>query len=176
VERILATTLVAMTLATSVFGCDAVLPDHLRISDCRLATAMANAAARRSAVLKDILERLERSDGRVVVTAHPPTRQATPLLGGLYHTVSVEGNLRVLSIVVFGEVDDAMVAVVGHELRHALEVLELSSARTKTEVDALFNRIGWHTSKGAVETRAAVDAGNAITRELQASKPRASAR
>jgi len=165
-----------MTLGTNAFGCDAVLPDRVRISDCGLATAVADAAARRSAVLKDLLARVEHSDGRVVVTMHPPTGPDTPLLGGLSHAVSVEGRLRVLSIVVFGNVDDVMIAIVGHELRHALEVLELSTATTKAEVNALFDRIGWRTPKGAVETQAALDAGDAIARELRASKPNPSVR
>jgi hypothetical protein len=67
--RILATTLAALTLGTNVFGCDALLPDHVRIPDCRLATTQANTAAGQSAILKEVLKRVERSEGRVFVTA-----------------------------------------------------------------------------------------------------------
>jgi len=168
--RILATTLAAMTLGTNVFGCDAVLPEHVRILDCRLATAVANAAAGRSAVLKDLLERVQRTDGLVFLTPPPPTGPATRLLGGFSHKISAAGRYRVLRIVVSGKVDDASIAIVGHELRHALEVLELSAATTEADVDALFDRIGWHTSERTVETQAAIDAGTAIERELTASK------
>ena len=69
-----------------------------------------------------------------------------------------------------GKRDDNAIATVGHELRHALEVLETSKAITEAEVDALFDRIGWQTSAHTVETQAALDAGNAIARELLASK------
>jgi hypothetical protein len=174
--RILATTLAAMTVGTNVFGCDAVLPDHVHILDCRLATAVADAAASRSAVLKDLLERVERSDGQVYLTPPPPTGPATRLLGGLSHKVSAGGRYRVLFIVVSGKVDDAAIAIVGHELRHALEVLELSAAKTEAEVDALFDRLGWHTSERTIETQAALDAGNAIARELRSAKASASGR
>lgn len=168
--RIVTTALVAMTMGTKVFGCDAVLPDHVRILDCRLAVAVASAAAGRSASLKDLLDRVERTDGLVFLTAPPVTGPATRLLGGLSHRVSTAGRYRVLTIVVPGKVDDATIAIVAHELRHALEVLELSAATNEGDVDALFNRIGWHTSERTVETQAAMDAGNAVARELKASK------
>jgi len=67
-------------------------------------------------------------------------------------------------------VDDNAIAIVGHELRHALEVLELSTACSEGEVDALFERLGWHAGVRAVETQAARDAGETIERELRAAK------
>jgi hypothetical protein len=42
--------------------------------------------------------------------------------------------------------------------------------------DALFDRIGWHTSERTVETQAALDPGNAITSELKASNASAKRR
>ena len=60
-------------------------------------------------------------------------------------------------------------AIVGHEMRHALEVLE-TSASTEAEVEALYDRIGWPTSAHTVEAQAALDAQTTITRELRASR------
>jgi hypothetical protein len=145
-----------------------VLPDHVRILDCRLATAVAGAASR-SATLNDLLQRVQRTDGLVYITPPPLTGPGTRLLGGFSHDISVAGSHRVLRIFVGTERNDAAMATIGHELRHALEVLELSSATTEAEVDALYTRLGWQTSAHTVETQAALDAGNAIARELRAS-------
>jgi hypothetical protein len=167
--RLLAIGLAAMTMSAKAMGCDAALPDHVRILDCRLAAAVANAAGR-SAILRDILERVERTDGLVYITQPPVVGPATRLLGGLSHNVTVAGRFRVLRIFVSGKLDDSAMAIVGHELRHALEVLELSTACTEAEVDALFDRLGWRTAGHAVETQAALDAGYAVERELKAAK------
>jgi hypothetical protein len=167
--RILAATMMLSAVGTRLLACDAVLPDHVRILDCRLTAAVASAAGR-SATLNDLLQRIQRSDGLVYITAPPPTGPATQLLGGFSHAVSVAGPNRVLRIFVSGKVDDSRVAIVGHELRHALEVLELSSARSEAEVEALYDHLGWRTSAHTVETQEALDAGTAISRELRVAR------
>lgn len=169
-RRILAAALSTVALSGNALACDTAVPDNVRILDCRLAAAVAKAAAR-SPTLKDILDRVERTDGLVFVTAAPSIGEATHLLGGLSHDVTRAGRFRVLRIFVSGKLDDGAIAIVGHELRHALEVLELSTACTEAEVDALFERLGWRTGPRAVETQAARDAGYTIWRELRASKP-----
>lgn len=166
--RILAAAVMTMTVGTKVLACEAVLPDHVRILDCRLMTAVANAASR-SATLNDLLQRVQRTNGLIYITPPPPIGPATRLLGGFSHGISVAGSYRVLRIFVSGRRDDAAIAIVGHELRHALEVLELTSATTEAEVEALYDRLGWRTSEHTVETQAALDTGNAIARELRAS-------
>jgi hypothetical protein len=167
--RILAAAMMMSTVGTSLLACDVVLPDHVRVLDCRLTAAVASAASR-SATLSDLLQRVQRSDGLVYITAPPPTGPATQLLGGFSHNVSVAGPNRVLRIFVSGKADDPGMVIVGHELRHALEVLELSSARTEAEVEALYDHLGWRTSAHTVETQEAIDAGTAIGRELRASR------
>jgi hypothetical protein len=168
VFRLLAGTLMTIATATRLLACDAVLPQQVRILDCRLATAVA-AAAGRSPMLNGLLNRIQHTDGLIFITPPPVTGQVTHLLGGFSHNVSVAGSHRVLRIVVTGGSNDAEISIVGHELRHALEVLELSNATTEGQVDALYERIGWRTSGHTVETQAALDAGNTIARELQAS-------
>jgi hypothetical protein len=59
-------------------------------------------------------------------------------------------------------------AIAGHELRHAVEVLGTSAA-TEAEADALYECTGWPTSSHTFETQAALDADNTIARELRAS-------
>ena len=170
-RKLLAIAVVVFGVGGNALACDVALPDHVRILDCRVAAAVANAADR-SPILKDLLERVERTDGIVYVTASPMVGAAARLLGGLSHDVTKAGRFRILRIFVSGKVDDSSIAIVGHELRHALEVLELSGACTEAEVDALFERLGWHSAAHAVETQAALDAGYAIERELSASRSR----
>lgn len=160
----LAATLVAMALAGRVYACDGAIPDRVRIVDCRLAAAVADAAAR-SPTLQTLLERVGRTDGLIYIT--PPVDPSTGLLGGLSHAVSSAGRFRLLRIFVSLPPDDRAIAVVGHELQHALEVLELSTARSEMDVDRLFERIGWHTKAHVIETQAALDAGGTIERELK---------
>jgi hypothetical protein len=167
--RLLVGALVTMTTATRLLACETVLADHVRILDCRLAAAVANAATR-SATLNDLLQRVQRSNGLVYVTPPPVTGPAIQLLGGFSHDISVAGPNRVIRIFVARKPDDAAMAIVGHELRHALEVLELSSATTEAEVEALYDHLGWRTSAHTVETQEALDAGNMIARELRASR------
>jgi hypothetical protein len=49
------------------------------------------------------------------------------------------------------------------------EQLEPSEATNAADVDALFDT-GWHTSERTVEPQAAMDAGNAVAREMKTSK------
>ncbi|HEY2433225.1 MAG TPA: hypothetical protein VGI12_11180 [Vicinamibacterales bacterium] len=170
-RTLLAAGLLGIAATSHATACETALPDHVRILDCRLAAAVADGAAR-SPILKDLLERVERTDGLVFVTQPPMVGPATRLLGGLSHNVSTAGRYRVLRIFFSARVDDHGVAVVGHELRHALELLELSTARSRAEVDELFDRLGWRSGTDVVETQAAVDAGYAIERELTAAKRR----
>ena len=166
--RILVAVLVTMMVGTAAVACDAVVPDHVRILDCQLTVAVAH-AARRSTTLKDLLERVQRTNGLVYIMPPPRSGSSVRLLGGLSHDISVAGSYRVLRIFVNGRPNDAEMAIVGHELRHALEVLELSSATSEADVDTLYNRIGWWTSTHTAETQAAIDAGNTIARELRVS-------
>jgi len=165
----LAAGLILGAVGGEAFACDATLPDHVRILDCRLAAAVAEAAAR-SPILEDLLARVERSDGLVFVTQPPMIGPATRLAGGLSHDVTIAGRYRVLRIFLAGRADDHGAAIVGHELRHALELLETSTASKRADVDALFDRLGWRSGTDVVETQAALDAGNAIERELKAAR------
>ena len=168
-RRFLAAGLLTMAVRGNGLACEVALPDHVRILDCQLATAVA-AAAGRSTTLRNILDRVQRSDGLVFITQSPGIGTARHVAGGLSHKVTRAGGYRMLRIFVSTRGDDNGIAIVGHELRHALEVLELSTAGSEAEVDALFERLGWHTGVRAVETQAARDTGDAIERELRTAK------
>ena len=61
-----------------------------------------------------------------------------------------------------------MIALVGHELRHALEVAESPDVRDEAGLIALYERIG-HPSTGIhqYDTLAAQDAGRQVKAELK---------
>jgi hypothetical protein len=62
--------------------------------------------------------------------------------------------------------DAELIGRIGHELRHALEVIEQPTVRDNDSVFFLYNRIGTHVAGSTIETNAAVAAGHRIRKEL----------
>jgi hypothetical protein len=57
-------------------------------------------------------------------------------------------------------------ASIGHELRHTIEVIGAPDVRTDSAKFFFYERVAMHGSSGERETRAAMDAGNAVRSEL----------
>jgi hypothetical protein len=77
------------------------------------------------------------------------------------------GPNRMLRVVVESDrTDIETMAVIGHELRHALEVLAEPSVKTGAGMFTLYRRNG-AVQRETFETEAAVDAGNAVYKELK---------
>ena len=53
-------------------------------------------------------------------------------------------------------VDAELVSLIGHELRHALEIIEEPTVGDNDSRFLLYERIGTHMAGGRIETRAAV--------------------
>lgn len=99
------------------------------------------------------LPRLVRGDARVVVCA-----------GGARH---VRIRLGVPAATC------ELVAVLGHELRHALEYAEMPEIRDEDSLARAYTRIGFPAKgEGYWETRAALEAGDAVAYELSVWKKR----
>jgi hypothetical protein len=139
--------------------------------DCDLATAVEDAIGR-SASLRDLVERIGALKGIVYVTAPVHVSRKSTLAGGFFHRIVSAGETRMLWIALAHEsrYSDHSMGILGHELRHALEVLESTETRTEADVDALYNRIGYARSGGIVETDAALAMGQQIERELEAAR------
>ena len=148
--------------------CDVSLPAQIDIVDCRLARAVEQ-ALNRSASLQRVVDRVGALQGRVYIrTAVSVAPGGThPLLGGLSHQVVMAGPYCLLHVTVLHGHDDKALATIGHELQHALEVLEHPEARTQPDVDELFVKIGGQVAAGVVETQAAVAIEAAVLRELR---------
>ncbi len=139
---------------------------HVRTHEARIDTLLQIGIAQ-SPTFRRLVEALDDSD--VIVYIRPKvTRQR---LGGyLAHNVSVGGSYRYLYIALGMQGADArVIAILAHELRHALEVAEHADARDPDSVERLFTRLAIQEGCGAAscfETAAALDVELAVRAEL----------
>jgi len=135
--------------------------------DAALSSALAD-GLERSATLRGLVRRIQLLNGVVFLAAGPWRNQAdrTVFSGGMAHTVAVRGQWRIL----FGRVEpsrgDATIATIGHELRHAVEILETPGIVDAASIERLYERIGFETHAGAYETENAGRAERAVRSEL----------
>ena len=93
----------------------------------------------------------------------------------LPHSITIAGGIRFLRIVVErGQGGAQELALIGHELQHALEIARAPDIRSPDDITALFRRIGRspHCPRGTpdcYETSAALAAGDQVLREVLAS-------
>lgn len=168
-KRFLAAGLLGLTAASQAAACDTTLPFHLRVQDCRLAATVAE-AAERSATLSNLIERIQNTNALVFVGPAPNFGTGSNLLGGVYYDAAPAGSYRIVRIFVARNTGDGAVATFGHELRHVLEMLETTGTEDDLETRSLNGRDAWQSGPHIIETQAALDAGNAIERELKAAK------
>jgi hypothetical protein len=93
----------------------------------------------------------------------------------LPHAITVVGDTRYLRIIVEAGDGAQELALIGHELQHALEIARAPNIRSADDITKLFRRIGRspHCPRGApecYETSAALAAGDAVLREVLASR------
>ena len=151
-------------------ACEANLPSHIRVMDCRLSTALEKGLGR-AASLRGLVRRIGELHGIVYVSTPNWVTRGRKVVGGLSHNVANTGQALILQIAVLRERDysDRALATLAHEFTHALEVLESPHARTERDVDLLFERIGYRQG-GVLETVAAVKMGERVWKELSASR------
>ena len=141
-------------------------PDrHVRPADKGMAEAIAK-GMRRSGTFAHLVLALNKSDVIVYIESGRP--MPTSIVGRLLLAAGPEGT-RYLRIQVSGHPgSNDMVALVGHELRHALEVAESPDVRDEAGLIALYERIG-HPSTGIhqSDTLAAQDTGRRVKAELK---------
>jgi len=143
-------------------------PDrHVRAAD-KAMTDVITSGLRRSGTFAHLVLALNRSD--VIVYIESGRVLPTSIVGRLLLAAGPEGT-RYLRIQVNGHPGSSdMIALVGHELRHALEVAESPEVRDEPGLIALYERIGHPTSTGALhqyDTLAAQDTGRRVKAELK---------
>lgn len=137
---------------------------HVRAVDKRMSDIIAE-GMRRSGTFAQLVLALDRSD----VIVYIETAHAMPAtLSGRLLLAAGPNSQRYLRIqITANSYPNELIALVGHELRHAIEVAESPGVRDEASLIALYQRIG-HNSQGRhhYDTIAAQDAGKQVKTEL----------
>ena len=163
-----------VVLSASLFAPSASMPKeallagphrHVRTTDRCLKRLIAEGVDR-SPTLHALIAGLEISD--VIVYVEPGRDLSGSIMGRLL-LLPYGGTQRYLRVQIApGLSPDETISLIGHELRHALEVAEARDVRTENDLIALYKRIGDRTS-GAVhryDTAAARSTGRRVQHEL----------
>jgi hypothetical protein len=137
---------------------------HVRAADARIAAALAD-GMRRSGTFAQLVLALDRSD--VIVYIEMGRSLPTTLSGRLVLAAGPEGFRYLRIQVAMQPRSNELIALVGHELRHAIEVAESPDVRDDRTLAALYDRIGHARSKNhQYDTIAAQSAGKQVRIEL----------
>ena len=125
--------------------------------------AMIDEAARRSVTFRRLVEAIEASDGIVYVEQGECSNNVRACL-----TLSITptADYRFLRVLVDARKPDwDVMASIGHELRHAIEVLSEASVRSSEAIFLLYMRAGMLMGD-SFETSAAMRTGDAVRNEV----------
>jgi hypothetical protein len=151
-------------LSIGVSGRDS-LPSRVRAVDAWAQESLERALAG-SALVRALLLELEHSD--LIVHVDSSTRIGIGL-GGMSRLAGDTGGARYARITLYRDLaPDVRAATLAHELQHAVELAH-SNARTHTDVQQLFERIGYRqdAKRMLYETTAAQKAGARAWTELR---------
>jgi hypothetical protein len=158
-----------------VLNAEPVIPNrrqHIRTNDARLMQLVQD-GVRVSATFRRLVERLQQSD--VVVYLE---------IGGFGSSdgrltfMSAVGGLRYVHIrVVRMASSGGQIALIGHELQHAVEIADSPDVVDSSSLARAYERIGYVNPRAvggiAFDTDAAVDVGYRVLRELSEKQPAA---
>jgi hypothetical protein len=137
---------------------------RVRSSDSRVVTLIAR-ASEWSSTFQRVVDTINGTDGIVYVEPGRCRRNARACM---VLTVTVAGSNRLLRIIVNPRRADCdLMASIGHELWHAVEVLREPSLRSEAALFFFYGRGGRRARDGAWETQAAVNTGNSVRAELR---------
>ena len=140
---------------------------HVRTSDSRIRAAIAE-GVERSALFRDLVAQLDASD--VIVYAESDCTMPERLQGRLTF-MSKAGERRYVMVRIAAAVTgSAQIAILGHELQHAVEIANAGSVVNDETLADEYRRIGFASGalqRGAgYDSRAAIDAGYRVALEL----------
>ena len=137
---------------------------RVRATDPRLHSLLAE-GLQRSRTFASLVTALNRTD--VIVYIESTMVLPINTMGRLTMT-PMTGDFRYLRVQIRGDLARReAIALIGHELQHALEIAGATEVRDSTSMIRLYQRIG-HPSNGdhAYDTEAAQDTGRIVRREL----------
>lgn len=118
----------------------------------------------RSATFRSLVDRLEQSD--VIVHVMPQLRPRD-LIGGELQFAVASGGARYLRITIRTDLSTPhLIALIGHEFQHALEVAARDSVVDSKTFDALYREIGFRNRSRCHETHAARRVESLVQQEL----------
>jgi hypothetical protein len=124
---------------------------------------------RRSPTFRALIGRIQRTDGIVYVEEDTCGRGVRACL---VMAVTMAGPYRLLRVRLDPQKsDDEAMASLGHELRHAVEILSEPNITTGSEMYLYYKRFGTWLREASFETAAATADGDAIRRELARTPP-----
>lgn len=150
----------------SAAAADTTAPGMARVrSSSPSITALIQQATERSETFRGIVETINASDGIVYVEEG----QCGHGVRACFVAVMKAGPNRILQVKVdTRKADWDLMGSIGHELRHTIEVLSEPGVRSSGDMYFFYERIGFRGTKGgAVETNAAIDAGQAVRAEVR---------
>ena len=156
--------------ASDACGRNEAVSSRIR-SDVSQFRAIVEEGCRRSLTFRRLAEFVDGSDGLVFI--EPGRCSVSGVKACLLLTVHEAAGVRYLRINVSMDVhqpDDELIALIGHELQHAREVLEARWVRSTRQAVLLFYPIGRTGSIRGFETDAARHAGDSIARELSSAR------
>jgi hypothetical protein len=139
---------------------------HLRPLETRIRKAIAD-GIHGSATFRELVAQVEASD--LIVHVEPDCTMRDRVQGKLIF-VTAAGGVRYLRMRLACTVTGVrQIAILGHELRHAVEVADAPWVVDESSLAEEYRRIGFPSRGGdgtAFESRAAIDAGERVLREL----------
>ena len=162
-----------LLLMACIGGAEAQAPcpafQRVRSADARM-LAMLHEGCGRSATVKRLISRLELSD--VTVYVEPGHCAFGHVDGCILPYMNRAGGTRYLRIAVNTSLSGLrLLAIIGHELQHAVEICEAPAVIDVESMRALFRRIGaqdcGQTNADCYETSQAQAAGRNVSDELK---------
>jgi hypothetical protein len=165
VTTFLAIPLLALLIPpTNAVGRDSYVP-HVRVREDSLAPYLRD-AIEQSAAIRQMVAILDASD----VIVYLERRPALPLTvrAGLSYAATA-GRFRYLRIALNpGNTRAEMLAMIGHELQHAVEIAGAPEVQSKATLERFYARIGMAGRSGETwDTRAAQAMGRLVAREIE---------
>jgi hypothetical protein len=143
------------------------LDPHIRSTEATLLDALAQ-GARVSPTLQRLLDRLEASD---VVVYLVFDRSPSPQLAGHLALMTTVPGRRYLRVSIDPRNTGCRrIAILGHELQHAVEIAESPTAIDDATLSALYRRIGFRSNvcsrSGCFDSAGAILAGRMVEKEV----------
>jgi hypothetical protein len=140
-------------------------PTMLRVrSHNPVIASLIGQAAERSKTFRGLVAAINTSKGIVYVEEGQCGRHSVT---SCVEAVTQSAANRILRVKVdIHNADGELMGLIGHELRHAIEILGDPTVVDTASLYFLYDRIGRHGTRTAFETQAAVKAGNAVRAEV----------